>query len=313
MQAPDFTRGDGPSFGDWSPEDVEWKPVGSAAETAREVGRESAGRVAVHVALFVLTAASCYMVAGPLYAVGLMAILLAHEMGHYLMSLRWRVRASLPYFLPFPNVPGLFQSPIGTFGAVITMKSRMPNRKALLDIGAAGPIAGFVVSLVLVTIGLALSTIQTLPAHWPPPGYVAYVFGDSLLFTALRWLVLGPVPHGADVILHPLARAGWVGLFVTALNLLPLGQLDGGHIVYALDRRHYRFVVLATTGLLLTLVFYSAVWTLFAFLALIFGRRHPPPADDYVPLDPLRRKIGYFSMVILVLCFMPNPLKVVGL
>jgi len=252
------------------------------------------------------------MVAGPAYAAGIMAILLAHEMGHYLMSLRWGVTASAPYFLPFPDIPMVAQSPIGTFGAVIIMKSRMPNRRALLDIGAAGPIAGFVVCLVVLSLGLSLSSVRVVPKPWPPPGYMAYVFGDSLLFSGLRWLILGPVPAGSDVFLHPLARAGWVGLFVTALNLLPIGQLDGGHILYALHRRFYRRVVIVTTIALVGLVFVSAVWTLFALLAVVLGQKHPPPLDDATPIDQRRRAVGYFCLGILILCFMPNPLDVVG-
>lgn len=314
MQAPD----DHSRNGNGHTEDAEWVPLG----TLRPVPDEPSPYVApthrkrprwwLHIGLFVLTAASCYMVAGPAYAVGIMAILLTHEMGHYLMSRQWSVQASLPYFLPFPDIPMIAQSPIGTFGAVIVMKSRMPNRRALLDIGAAGPIAGFIVSLVVLSIGLSLSSIDVLPKPWPPEGFMAYVFGDSLLSASLRWLILGPVPPGHEVFLHPLARAGWVGFFVTALNLLPIGQLDGGHILYALHRRHYRIIVLLTTFALVALVFVSAVWTLFALLAVILGQKHPPPLDTVMPLDPMRRFIGYVCLAILILCFMPNPLDVVG-
>jgi len=312
MQAPSFRNRNG------QPEDAEWVPADAEQGIREERGptREPPEaprpRWWLHIALFVLTAASCYMVAGVAYAVGIMAILLVHETGHYLMSMRWGVRASPPYFIPFPDIPMVAQSPIGTLGAVIVMKSRMPNRHALLDIGAAGPIAGFVVSVVVLVMGLSLSTIQAVPDPWPPPGYMAYIFGDSLLFIGLRWLILGPVPPGSDVFLHPLARAGWVGLFVTALNLLPIGQLDGGHILYALNRRRYRLVVMATTALLVALVFVSAVWTLFALLALIFGQKHPAPLDDFTPLDATRRKVGYVCLAILILCFMPNPLDIVG-
>lgn len=315
MQAPDFHA----PVGDGRAEDADWLPLTgphptsaepAVAEVAPERRRE---RLWLHGVLFAATTASCYLVAGPAYAAGIMAVLLAHEMGHYLMSRRWRVRASLPYFLPFPDIPTLVQSPIGTFGAVIVMKSRMPNRRALLDIGAAGPIAGFLVSLVVLAVGLGLSTTAMLPEPWPPHGYMAYVFGDSLLLVGLRWFILGPLPPGHEVFLHPLARAGWVGLFVTALNLLPIGQLDGGHILYALHRRHYRLIVLVTTLLLVALVFVSAVWTLFALLAVIFGQKHPPPLDDVTPIDPTRRGLGYVCLAILVLCFMPNPLDVVGL
>jgi len=313
MQAPDFQNRNGNGHA----EDAEWIPVGTLHPVHEQPPVYPPPRARrrwwLHIALFIATAASCYLVAGPAYAVGIMAILLTHEMGHYLTSLRWRVDVSLPYFLPFPDIPMVARSPIGTFGAVIVMKSRMPNRRSLLDIGAAGPVAGFLVSLAVLAIGLGLSRIDVLPNVWPPEGYMAYVFGDSLLFIGLRWLILGPLPPGHEVFLHPLARAGWVGLFVTALNLLPIGQLDGGHILYALHRRHYRLIVLVTTFALVALVFVSAVWTLFALLAVVFGQKHPPPLDDVTPIDPIRRAIGYFCLVILILCFMPNPLDVVGL
>ena len=276
-------------------------------------------RIWLHAGLFFLTCLTCYSVGeelhggGALYAAGLMAILLSHEMGHYLMARKWGVNASLPFFIPFPSIPYLVISPFGTMGAVITMKSPMPNRRALIDIGAAGPIAGFIVSLVVLTFGLAWSSIVPLPSQWPPPGYFTYVFGDSLLFNGLRYLLLGPVPDGSIVIMHPLAKAGWVGLFVTALNLLPLGQLDGGHITYALFQKHYRRIAFAATGVLLALVFVSYLWLLFALMALFLGRRHPPPIDPHEELDPVRRAVGYISIALFILCFMPDPLQVVGL
>ena len=270
-------------------------------------------RLWLHAGLFALTALSCYSVGGAVYAAGLLGILFAHEMGHYLMARKWGVAASLPYFIPFPTIPYLVISPFGTMGAVITMKSPIPNRNALVDIGAAGPIAGFVVALVAVSLGLAWSNVVPLPPVWPPPGYFAYVFGDSLLFKGLQVVILGHVPEGFTVVLHPLAKAGWVGLFVTALNLLPLGQLDGGHVTYALFREHYRRIAIAATAALLALVFVSYLWLLFALMALVLGRRHPPPLDPYAPLDPMRRAVGYAAIVIFVLCFMPDPLQVVGL
>lgn len=333
MQAPDFdTQRESRqqyrdpsrplSFPNHLPEDAEWYPVdyrftpkrqSKPTESWRKIIRETNPKWWLHISLFVLTAVACYLVDGIWYAVGLMSILLAHEMGHYVMSLSWGVRSSAPYFIPFPSIPGVVQSPIGTLGAVIVMKSRIPSRSALIDIGAAGPIAGFVVSLVAITIGLYQSSIEMLPQPWPIPGYFFYEFGESLLSLGLRTYLFGPLPEGAAVIASPLYRAGWVGLFVTALNLLPIGQLDGGHIAYALFRRNYRAITYVATAVLIGLVFVSAVWTLFAILALMFGRKHPPPTDDVTPIDAGRRIIGYLCIVILVLCFMPNPLSVVGL
>jgi membrane-associated protease RseP (regulator of RpoE activity) len=300
------------------PEDTTWVPIEPyhtyevPRESWREVIRATRPRWWLHAALLILTSVSCYAVAGTWYAVGTTSILLAHELGHYVMALRWGVRATVPYFLPFPSVPGFVVSPIGTLGAVIVMRSRMPNRHALLDIGAAGPLAGFLVTLVVLTTGLSRSSISMTPFAVLPPGYATYIFGDSLLFVGLTRLIIGSMPDGAHVIWDPLVRAGWVGMFVTAVNLLPLGQLDGGHISYALSQRRYRTVSIVTTGLLILMVYVSFVWTVFALMAVTIGRKHPAPIDNSTPLDGRRRMIGYICVVVFVLCFMPNPLDVVG-
>ncbi len=332
MQAPEFRwRGPRPEL----PEDALWEQVGrrepvdrepgdgEAAEDpptydpkkARGHGRGRGGahkpRLWLHVGLFAATTVSCYLLGGIWYAAGLMAFLLTHEMGHYLMSVRWGVVASLPYFIPLPSIPYVLDSPFGTMGAVITMRSPMPNRKALMDIGAAGPLAGFVVASAIMVVGIGISEVVALPDPWPPPGYMAYIFGDSLLMKGMIYVFHGAIPESSDLMLHPLARAGWVGLFVTALNLLPVGQLDGGHITYALFRRHYdRITQVATLGLLV-LVMVSYVWILFAVLAIFLGRKHPPPLDDRTEIDRPRRIMGYVAVAIFVLCFMPDPLQVV--
>jgi membrane-associated protease RseP (regulator of RpoE activity) len=194
-------------------------------------------------------------------------------------------------------------------GAVIAMKSPMPNKRALLDIGAAGPLAGIVVSLVVVILGLRLSSIQPLLVHLPP-GTALYEFGDSLLFSGLRYAVLGAVPAGSDVFLHPLARAGWVGFFVTAINLLPIGQLDGGHVLFAMFHKHYRSVVRITTAALIALILVSPVWILFALMAGIVGQKHPPPIETFTSLDRRRRIVGYLCLGVFVLCFIPNPIDI---
>src|SRR5207245_2519338 len=152
-----------------------------------------------------------------------------HESGHYLMRLRYRISASLPYFLPAPPLP------IGTFGAFIRIRSRFPDRRALFDIGAAGPWAGFVVALAATVVGLSRSTVQAQPAEWH-----GYEFGDSLLTAFLTRVVLHT--DSATVVLHPVAFAGWFGLFVTSINLLPVGQLDGGHVLYAAIGRGTRWI-----------------------------------------------------------------------
>ncbi|OQB41898.1 MAG: Peptidase family M50 [Candidatus Latescibacteria bacterium ADurb.Bin168] len=292
--------------------DAVWEPVPEETAPAFDVNtpkrfKRDQPHWWLHGLLFGLTAWTCYRAAGWYYSIGLMAILLAHETGHYVMSLRWRVRATPPFFLPFPDVPGVVESPLGTLGAVISMKSPVPNKRALLDIGATGPISGMVVALAVAMVGLHFSTIEVVPARLPA-GTGMYVFGDSLLFSALRYVILGPVPAGYDVFLHPLARAGWVGFFVTALNLLPIGQLDGGHVLYALHQKHYRVVVRLATAALIALILVSPVWILFALMAGIFGQTHPPPLDSYTPVDRKRRLLGYLCAAILVACFMPDPI-----
>ena len=187
-------------------------------------------KIFIHIMLFVLTIGSTWLAHGVWYAVAIVSILLAHEMGHYLMCRKYKIPATLPYFLPFP-FPAL--NPFGTMGAVIKMEGRIPTRKALFDVGAAGPIAGLVLTIPALIIGLKLSTVIKVDQT---PEFSIYL-GESFLFSQLSKLIIGNLEQGYDVVLHPVAFAGWAGLFVTALNLLPIGQLDGGHILYALFGR----------------------------------------------------------------------------
>jgi len=233
------------------------------------------------------------------FSAALMGILLCHEMGHFVASLRHKVRATLPYFLPFPNM-------FGTWGALIRMESPIPDRRALLDIGAAGPLSGFLVALPITVIGLHLSRVVAPGAMAPG----TMLLGDSLLFKGLTYLIKGPL-HGGDVMLHPLALAGWIGLFVTAVNLLPIGQLDGGHVSYALFGKWSIWVARAAFVALVPLAFVWNVWLLWALLILLFVRLgHPPPLDDKLPLTPARRAIGVIVLVIFVLTFMPAPIRI---
>ena len=227
-----------------------------------------------------------YLVYGLPFSFALLAILGVHEMGHYIASRRWNVRATLPYFIPFPSM-------IGTLGAVIKIRSRIPNRRALIDIGASGPL------------------------------------GDSLLSAWLSGLIIGELPAGADVYLHPVAFAGWLGLLVTVLNLLPIGQFDGGHIVYAIFGRRQELISKAA---ILGLGLFWALgppygwlhaesvlsewiasrwpgWLIWLFLAIVLGRRHPAPDDPYLELDRGRKVVGYLSLAIFVLCFIPRPIS----
>ena len=259
-----------------------------------------------------------YLVYGLPFSVTLLAILGIHEMGHYVAARIWKVQASLPYFIPFPSM-------IGTLGAVIKLRARIPNRRALLDIGASGPLAGFVVAVIALAVGLHLS--EVIVTREVPEG--AMSLGDSLLSAWIGELVVGDLPEGYDVMLHPVAFAGWLGLFVTVLNLLPMGQFDGGHIVYAIFGRWHTKISRATLVALGLLWAFTPPyawweandvfsvwldsrwpgWLVWMFLALIMGRQHPPPENPFVELDRPRRWIGYLCLLIFALCFIPNPIR----
>lgn len=255
-------------------------------------------RLILHTVLFLLTVISTYFVAGFWYAFPLVSILLTHEMGHFVMSRYYGVDATLPFFIPFPL------SPFGTFGAIIKMKGFIPSRKALFDIGVGGPIAGLVLTFPAIYFGLKISRV--VPIHsFHGQGLI---LGDSLLFKGLEYLALGPIPKGYDVELHPAAYAGWVGLFVTALNLLPIGQLDGGHVLYAMFGP--RSLKVYRIGLLLFAIyalFFNPGWVLLVILLFFFGLKHPPPMDDYTPLDSRRWVIGIIMLGIFFSSFMPSP------
>lgn len=234
------------------------------------------------------------LLAGLPFAATLLAILGVHELGHYFTAKAYGIRVTLPYFIPAPI--GL-----GTFGAFIKMKSPVTDRRALLDVGIAGPLAGLVLAIPAVLVGLRLSTI--VPAQGAGVG-----LGTSLLFLFLQAIAVGPVPDGLDILLHPVAFAGWIGLFVTALNLLPIGQLDGGHIAYALLGRRHRQVAMGTAALLVALgIFFWQGWLVWAVLAIAMGFQHPPPLDDVTPLDGRRRLLAVGAFVLLLLLITPAP------
>ncbi len=252
-----------------------------------------------YIVLFLLTVISTYITWGWWYCIAIMAILSAHEMGHYLMSRRYRVSATLPMFIPFPY------SPFGTLGAIIKMKGAIPNRRALFDIGAAGPLAGLALTIPVIIMGLRFSKVVAVGQL---PTQSVTTLGDSLLFSLLQYVSLGPIPAGYDVVLHPLAYAGWVGLFVTALNLLPMGQLDGGHILYSLCGRRSIILFKLTWGALaLITLTLNPTWFLLIILLLFIGLKHPPPLDDITPLDNKRKLLGLFTLVIFILSFTPIP------
>jgi len=263
---------------------------------------------------------------GAMYALPLLAILLCHEMGHYLTARRHGVKVSLPFFLPVPSFEGGLN--VGTLGAIIRMRSKPPTPSALLEIGAAGPLAGMAVAVPLLIVGLWLSPVLPFPKG-------GIVEGDSILYLLLKRIVAGPIPEGYDVILHPIAWASWIGLFVTMINLFPVGQLDGGHIVFALfTPRQYR--IISNTGHTLCLVLFLAIgwyygtraieaglpaeaviaeylaglnWLVWALLLLVLrriGRGHPPVGEGR--LSRKHKILGFATLILFVLIFMPVPL-----
>ncbi len=234
----------------------------------------------------------------------LLFILLCHELGHYLTCRRYRLAATPPIFLPLPAL-------LGTFGAFIRIRSPIRDRRQLFDVGAGGPLAGFAALLPFLVYGIARSSPAplNLPAANEPTPYALLVPGRSLATEILTRIFHGPLPEQTTLDLHPFALAAWVGLLATALNLLPIGQLDGGHILYAVGGRLQRrlalpfWLVLAVAGVL-----YWGGWLLLCLLTLIFGLRHPPVRDESLALDRGRRAVALLTLLLLVLSFVPAPL-----
>ncbi|MCL4271805.1 MAG: site-2 protease family protein [Anaerolineales bacterium] len=301
-------------------------------------------KVSTNIILFVLTVFSVMLagvqVEGPLptdfmgqllvlvqhiftgwpFALSLLGILLAHELGHYFMSRYHKTPATLPYFIPFPL------SPLGTMGAAILMRGTPKNKRILFDIGVAGPIAGLIVAVPVLIYGLSLSTLDVIE---PAPNI--FLEGNSLLYLLAKYLVFGqflPAPvepqgflywlkyfftgipfpvGGLDVFIHSVAFAGWAGILVTALNLIPAGTLDGGHVVYALfgekAKKAFPFIV----GILVVLGFFWNGWWLWAALLFWLGRVNAQPMDQITTLDPARRIIAYAMIVVFILVFTPVP------
>ena len=233
------------------------------------------------------------------FSASLLLILGCHELGHYLTARAYGVQVSLPYFVPLPLPP------LGTMGAIIRMRSPIPSRKVLFDIGIAGPLAGLAIALPILALGLVLSPVKPLSG-------MVFQEGNSLAYLLLKWLTKGPIPDGSDVMLHPMALAGWLGLFVTALNLMPLSQLDGGHIAYAVLGRSFRKAVWPFLGVLVALFVVSRWegWLVWVVLAVALGLRHPPPLDDLTPLDRPRRRLALVALALLVALLTPLPFAI---
>jgi membrane-associated protease RseP (regulator of RpoE activity) len=238
------------------------------------------------------------LLSGVPFAVALLSILGTHELAHFLVARARGMRATLPYFIPIPF------HPLGTFGAVIKMESPIKDRKMLFDVGIAGPLAGLVISIIALVVGLRLSEITALP-----PGDASVMpLGTGILVDWITDLVLGPLPDEVMVILHPIAFAGWFGIFITAMNLIPISQLDGGHIGYAFFGHAHRWVVaLIFLGMLLLGLFWTG-WLFWGFFIFIFGGlRHPPPLNDITPLDTKRKLLAILAFALLFLLGTPRP------
>ncbi len=250
-----------------------------------------------------------HLVEGIPFATTLLGILTVHEFGHYFAARYWRVKASLPYFLPLPYI-----SILGTLGAVIRIRSPIPHKRALLDIGAAGPLAGLTVALAACGIGLSQSVVVEADYFlWRP-----LQLGAPLLFQGLYFLLAPEVGPDQLVLLSPIAFAGWVGLFITALNLLPVGQLDGGHITYALCGRCFRHLARITFVCLLGMGCYnilqwgwsqSPVWLVLALILIMLGTDHPPPRDPVPTLGLGRTIVGILCLLTFAACFTPVPFR----
>ena len=230
------------------------------------------------------------------FAFPLMSILSVHELGHYFTARKHKVHASLPFFIP--SVP-----PLGTFGAFISMRDPIPDRKSLLDIGISGPICGLLVAIPVAIAGIYLTSVSATPVPENIGDVPAVVYGVPLLYQFL--LLFMPMP--GEFLLHPTAFAGWVGLFVTALNLLPAGQLDGGHIARAALGDRAKYVSYGAIMFMFFLGMFYFGWAIIAVLILMLGARHPPPLNDITGLDMPRKWAGVAAAVILLLCFVPIP------
>jgi membrane-associated protease RseP (regulator of RpoE activity) len=231
------------------------------------------------------------------FAATLLGILLAHELGHYFACRHYGIHATYPYFIPAPTL-------IGTLGAFIRIRSAIVNRRALFDVALAGPLVGFIVAVPAFALAIAKSKFVLVGSEQ------AAVFGQPLIQHLLEFLLRPGVPH-ESLLLHPMGRAAWVGIFATALNLLPAGQLDGGHILYAISSENHRRVTLAVAILLVPLAIYCWWgWLMWAVLLLAIGFRHPPLMDRWEPLDRRRRAWSLVALAIFILCFIPIPLAV---
>ena len=287
-------------------------------------------RVWLHVLLFTLTVASTTLVGaghyasflgdfsgarglpmpfaalllrGFWYSATILAILGCHELGHYFACRYYDVDASLPFFIPVPFLL------TGTMGAFIRIREPIPSKRMLFDIGIAGPIAGFVVAVPALFIGLSMSHVVRLPSD----ASNLLELGEPMLFKLASWLLWGSQPDGYSLNMHPMAFAAWFGMLATALNLFPIGQLDGGHISYAVLGSRSTYVTIAMIGVVVSLAYFSSSWIVWTILLLamlaMFGPKHPRVFDEDVPLDRPRVLLALIAVAIFVLCFTPAPIR----
>ena len=286
-------------------------------------------RVWLHVLLFVLTIASTtiiginwylgfisdfsplqglpmplarLIVRGLWYSGTILAILGCHELGHYFACRYYDVDASLPFFIPFPFAI------TGTLGAFIKIREPIPTKRMLFDIGIAGPIAGFLIAVPALFIGVSMSHVARVP-----PDFVGWELGEPLLFKLVTKLLWGTIQDGYSMNMHPMAFGAWFGLLATALNLFPVGQLDGGHISYAVLGRRSTYVTFVTLLVAIALAFFYSSWLVWTGLLIVmlfmFGPNHPRVFDEHVPLDRARLLLALFALAMFVVCFTPAPIE----
>jgi membrane-associated protease RseP (regulator of RpoE activity) len=229
-------------------------------------------------------------------ALWLITILLFHEFGHFILARKRHIDSSWPYFIPFPNI-------LGTMGAFIRLRSPIRDRVGLFDMAVAGPIAGFVVAIVALVVGMSQSTVA------PPSAEGGIYLGESLIFRMLSAIYFPGVGPEQNIMLHPIAFAGWAGLLVTMFNLLPMGQLDGGHIAYAIFRRGQRWLALVTMAGLAAISYWWPWWLIWVAIGLFLRPEHPPTLHDETPIGRRRVILGIVALAIFILCFSPVPIR----
>jgi membrane-associated protease RseP (regulator of RpoE activity) len=235
-----------------------------------------------------------------IYVVVLLGILLGHELGHFLTCRYYKINATLPYFIPAPTL-------IGTLGAFIKIKSPITRKHQLFDIGVAGPLTGFILSVPALVYGLSVS--KSAPPIPHDEAFV-YILGEPLILKIFSAMIFKNIPADHSIYLHPIAFAGWVGILVTALNLFPVGQLDGGHVSYALLGKKSRNLTRFFLGVFIAMgIFFWVGWFIWAFLLLFLGLRHPRVLDETEHLSPRRKFIGYVVILIFILSFIVAPIK----